>query len=123
MCGRPAAGLGWYRGALPGRRRETGGLLLSMGLRSFLPGVTEPIEFSFMFLAPMLYAVHALLTGAAMVTMDLLGSRMGFGFSAGVFDYVLNYNRATHALYLFPVGLVYALLYYGLFRYCIVRFV
>src|SRR5262249_5148085 len=66
--------------------------------------------------------VHALLTGAAMGTMDLLGSRMGFGFSAGVFDYVLNYNRSTHALYLFPVGLVYALLYYRLFRYCILRF-
>jgi len=122
MFGLPAACLAMYHTARPERKRATGGLLMSMALTSFLTGVTEPIEFSFMFLAPMLYAVHALLTGAAMVTMDLLGSRMGFGFSAGVFDYALNYNRSTHALYLFPVGLVYALLYYGLFRYCIVRF-
>src|SRR5207253_10036541 len=104
------------------RRRATGGLLMSMALTSFLTGVTEPIEFSFMFLAPVLYAVHALLTGAAMVTMDLLGSRMGFGFSAGFFDYVLNFNRATHPLYLVPVGAVYFALYYFVFRWCIVKF-
>ena len=122
MFGLPAACLAMYRTARPGRRHATGGLLMSMALTSFLTGVTEPIEFSFMFLAPMLYAVHALLTGAAMVTMDLLGCRMGFGFSAGFFDYVLNFNRATHPLYLVPVGIAYFGLYYGLFRYCIVRF-
>ena len=122
MFGLPAACLAMYHTARPERRRATGGLLMSMALTSFLTGVTEPIEFSFMFLAPMLYAVHALLTGAAMVTMDLLGCRMGFGFSAGFFDYALNFNRATHPLYLVPVGIAYFGLYYGLFRYCIVRF-
>ncbi|HUQ29449.1 MAG TPA: N-acetylglucosamine-specific PTS transporter subunit IIBC [Usitatibacter sp.] len=122
MFGLPAACLAMYRTALPGKRRAVGGLLLSMALTSFLTGVTEPIEFTFMFLAPTLYAVHAALTGAAMVTMDILQSRLGFGFSAGLFDYVLNYNRATHPLYLVPVGAFYFALYYGLFRYFIVRF-
>jgi PTS system N-acetylglucosamine-specific IIC component len=84
--------------------------------------VTEPIEFTFMFLAPWLYALHAVLTGAAMVTMDLLQSRLGFGFSAGLFDYVLNYGKATHPLYLLPVGAAYFALYYFLFRWCIVHF-
>ncbi|HEX7607166.1 MAG TPA: PTS transporter subunit EIIC, partial [Usitatibacter sp.] len=122
MFGLPAACLAMYRTALPARRRAAGGLLLSMALTSFLTGVTEPIEFTFMFLAPGLFALHALLTGLAMVTMDLLGIRMGFGFSAGLFDYLLNYNKATHPWMLVPVGAVYALLYYGLFRYFIERF-
>ena len=122
MFGLPAACLAMYHTALPARRRATGGLLLSMALTSFLTGVTEPIEFTFMFLAPMLFVVHAVLTGAAMVTMDLLNSRLGFGFSAGLFDYVLNFKLATNPWLLFPVGGVYFALYYGLFRYFIVRF-
>jgi PTS system N-acetylglucosamine-specific IIC component len=122
MFGLPAACLAMYRTALPERKRATGGLLLSMALTSFLTGVTEPIEFTFMFLAPSLFALHAVLTGLAMVTMDLLGSRLGFTFSAGFFDYVLNYGKATRPLLLIPVGLVYFGLYYALFRYCIVRF-
>src|SRR5258707_6568231 len=95
MFGVPAASLAMYHTALPARRRAVGGLLLSMALTSFLTGVTEPIEFTFMFLAPALFAVHAVLTGLAMVTMDLLQVRLGFGFSAGLFDYVLNFNKAT----------------------------
>ena len=122
MFGLPAACLAMYHTALPERRRATGGLMLSMALTSFLTGVTEPIEFTFMFLAPWLYALHAILTGAAMVTMDLLQSRMGFSFSAGLFDYVLNFNKSTHPLYLFPVGAAYFALYYFLFRWCIRRF-
>jgi PTS system N-acetylglucosamine-specific IIC component len=122
MFGLPAACLAMYHTAAPGRRRATGGLMLSMALTSFLTGVTEPIEFTFMFLAPWLYALHAVLTGASMVTMDLLQSRLGFGFSAGFFDYVLNYGKATHPLYLLPVGAAYFALYYFLFRWCIVRF-
>ncbi|QJR11835.1 PTS system N-acetylglucosamine-specific EIICB component [Usitatibacter rugosus] len=121
MFGLPAACLAMYHTARPERKRATGGLLLSMGLTSFLTGVTEPIEFTFMFLAPFLYLVHAILTGLAMVTMDLLGTRLGFSFSAGFFDYVLNYGKATHPLYLIPVGALYFGLYYGLFRYFIVK--
>ncbi len=122
MFGLPAACLAMYRTALPERRRAAGGLLLSLALTSFLTGVTEPIEFTFMFLAPALFALHAVLTGLAMVTMDLLGIKLGFGFSAGLSDYVINYRISTRPLLLVPVGLVYFGLYYGLFRYCIVRF-
>src|SRR5438270_2599235 len=107
MFGLPAACLAMYHTALPERRRAAGGLLLSLALTSFLTGVTEPIEFTFMFLAPALFALHAVLTGAAMVTMDLLGSRLGFSFSAGLFDYVLNYGKSTRPWLLLPVGLVY----------------
>jgi PTS system N-acetylglucosamine-specific IIC component len=122
MFGLPAACLAMYRAARPEKRRAVGGLLLSMALTSFLTGVTEPIEFTFMFLAPSLYALHAVLTGLAMVTMHLLNAHLGFGFSAGLFDYVLNFNLATHPLYLIPVGALYFGLYYGLFRYFIARF-
>jgi PTS system N-acetylglucosamine-specific IIC component len=81
--------------------------------------VTEPVEFTFMFLAPLLYLVHALLTGAAHVIMDLLNVKLGFTFSAGAIDYALSYKRGTNAWMLAPVGLFYFGLYYGLFRVCI----
>jgi PTS system N-acetylglucosamine-specific IIC component len=122
MFGLPAACLAMYQTALPERRAAVGGMLFSMALTSFLTGVTEPIEFSFMFLAPVLYGIHAVLTGIAMVVMDLLNVRLGFGFSAGLFDYVLNFGKATKPLWLLPIGLVYFALYYGLFRFFIVRF-
>jgi PTS system N-acetylglucosamine-specific IIC component len=96
--------------------------LLSLALTSFLTGVTEPIEFTFMFLAPVLYAVHALATGLSMVVMNLLGVRLGFSFSAGLFDYVLNFSHAQRPLLLVPVGLAYSALYYFTFRFCIARF-
>ena len=122
MFGLPGACLAMYRAALPERRRATGGLLLSIALTSFLTGVTEPIEFAFMFLAPVLYAVHAVLTGLAMVIMNALGVHLGFSFSAGLFDYVLNYPLASRPLWLLPIGAAYFAIYYGLFRYGIVRF-
>jgi len=122
MFGLPAACLAMYHAAPKGRRRAVGGLLLSMALTSFLTGVTEPIEFSFMFLAPVLFALHALLTGLAFVVMSLLGVKLGFGFSAGLFDYVLNFGKATRPLLLLPVGLGYFGLYYGVFRWAIARF-
>ena len=122
MFGLPAACLAMYHAAPPGRRRAVGGLLMSMALTSFLTGVTEPIEFTFVFLAPALYALHALLTGTAMVLMDLLGVRLGFGFSAGLFDYLLNYGKATNPLLMLPVGLLYGVLYYVTFRFVIARF-
>ncbi|NYT42396.1 PTS transporter subunit EIIC [Sphingomonas sp. R-74633] len=122
MFGLPAACLAMYRNALPERRKAVGGLLLSLALTSLLTGVTEPIEFSFIFLAPVLYLIHAVLTGLAMVVMDLLGVKLGFGFSAGLFDYVLNYGLATKPLLLVPVGLAYAAIYYFTFSWCIRRF-
>jgi len=122
MFGLPAACLAMYRSALPERRKAVGGMLSSMALTAFLTGVTEPIEFTFMFLAPLLYAIHTVLTGLAMAVMDLLGVRLGFGFSAGFLDYALNFSKATRPLLLIPVGLVYFALYYGIFRFAIVRF-
>jgi PTS system N-acetylglucosamine-specific IIC component len=122
MFGLPAACFAMYRSAAPDRRKAVGGMLLSLALTSFLTGVTEPIEFSFMFLAPVLYAVHAVLTGASEALMNALGVRLGYGFSAGLFDYVLNFGRATKPLLLLPIGAAYALIYYGVFRWAIVRF-
>jgi PTS system N-acetylglucosamine-specific IIC component len=122
MFGLPAACLAMYRSAPLEKRALVGGMLFSMALTSFLTGVTEPIEFSFMFLAPVLYAIHAVLTGVAMALMDAIGVHLGFGFSAGLFDYVLSFSKATRPLLLVPIGLVYFALYYGLFRFFIVRF-
>ncbi|MEQ8309422.1 MAG: N-acetylglucosamine-specific PTS transporter subunit IIBC [Sphingopyxis sp.] len=122
MFGLPAACLAMYHEAQPERRKAVGGMLLSLALTSFLTGVTEPIEFSFMFVAPLLYAIHAVLTGVSMAMMDALGIRLGFGFSAGLFDYMLNFGLATRPWLLLPVGAAYGLLYYGLFRFFIRRF-
>ena len=122
MFGLPGACLAMYHAARPERRAGVAGLLLSLALTSFLTGVTEPIEFTFMFLAPILYAVHAVATGLAMVIMDLCGIRLGFSFSAGLFDYLLNFSHAQRPLLLLPIGAGYSLLYYVVFRFCIARF-
>jgi len=119
MFGLPAACLAMYHAARPERRKAVGGLLLSMALTSFLTGVTEPIEFSFMFLAPALFLLHAVLTGFAMVAMNVLDVKLGFGFSAGLFDYAINFGKATRPLWLWPIGLIYFALYYGVFRFAI----
>lgn len=122
MFGLPAACLAMYHTARPEKKKAVGGMLTSLALTSFLTGVTEPIEFSFMFLAPLLYAVHAVLTGVAMAAMNALDIKLGFTFSAGLFDYVLNFGKATHPLWLLPLGALYAGVYYGLFRFFIVKF-
>jgi len=122
MFGLPAACLAMYHTARPDRRKAVGGMLMSLALTSFLTGVTEPIEFSFMFLAPALYAIHAILTGASMALMAALDVHLGFGFSAGLFDYVLNLDKATRPWLLLPVGLAYGAIYYGVFRFAILRF-
>jgi len=122
MFGLPAACLAMYRSARTANRRLVGGVLLSMALTSFLTGVTEPVEFAFMFLAPVLYLVHAVLTGLSLVIMNLLDVKLGFGFSAGLFDYILNFNKATRPLLLLPIGAIYFAVYYGMFRYAIAKF-
>jgi len=122
MFGLPAAFLSMYRSVKPERRKAVGGLLVSMALTSFLTGITEPIEFTFMFVAPALFAIHAVLTGLSMAVMDMLQIRLGFGFSAGLFDYVLNFNKATRPLLMLPIGVIYFTVYYATFRFFIVRF-
>jgi N-acetylglucosamine PTS system EIICBA or EIICB component len=121
MFGLPAACLAMYHTALSDRRKAVAGFLLSIALTSFLTGVTEPIEFTFIFLAPVLYGIHAVLTGLAMVLMKIAGVHLGFSFSAGLFDYVLYYGRATRPWLLLPIGAAYFVIYYALFRFFIVR--
>lgn len=122
MFGLPAACLAMYRHSRLENKGLAAGLLLSMALTSLLTGITEPIEFAFMFLAPVLYGLHALLTGLSMALMHMLGVKAGFTFSAGVFDYVLSYGISTRAWIILPFGLAYAALYYGLFTFFIRRF-
>ncbi|MGY2234250.1 N-acetylglucosamine-specific PTS transporter subunit IIBC [Pseudomonas gingeri] len=122
VFGLPAACLAMYRNALPERRKLMGGIFLSMALTSFLTGVTEPIEFAFMFLAPMLYVVHALLTGLSMAITNLLNIHLGFTFSGGAIDMALGWGKSTNGWLVLPVGLAYALVYYFVFDFCIRRF-
>ncbi len=116
MFALPAAALAIYQEAKPAQKKLVGGIMGSAALTSFLTGVTEPLEFAFMFVAWPLYIIHALLTGSSLALTNALGIRDGFGFSAGLFDYVLNFNIATDPLLLIPIGLGYAVVYYVLFR-------
>jgi PTS system N-acetylglucosamine-specific IIC component len=122
MFGLPAAALAMYRTATPENKVKVGSLLLSAALVSLATGITEPIEFAFMFAAPALYAVHAVLTGVSLVVMNLLHVKLGFTFSAGAIDYVLSYGKSQHGWMAIPVGVVYFALYYGIFTLCIRRF-
>jgi PTS system N-acetylglucosamine-specific IIC component len=122
MFGLPGACLAMYHCAPKGRRAIVGGLLLSMALTSFLTGVTEPIEYAFMFLAPLLYAIHAVLTGLSLAICSALGIKLGFTFSAGAIDYVLNYGLSTKGWEAIPLGIIYFVVYYGLFRFFIKKF-
>jgi N-acetylglucosamine PTS system EIICBA or EIICB component len=99
----------------------TAGGFMSAALTSFLTGVTEPLEFAFMFVAWPLYVMHAVLTGTSLALVNALHIKDGFGFSAGLFDYVLNFNIATRPLWLVVIGLGYAVLYYFAFRFVIRR--
>ena len=116
MFGLPAASYAMYRAADREERAATGSVMGSAGFASFLTGITEPIEFSFMFLAPALYGAHAVLSGSALVVADLLNIKHGFGFSAGLIDFLVNMHLATNGWMLIPVGLVYAVVYFVLFR-------
>jgi PTS system N-acetylglucosamine-specific IIC component len=122
MFGLPAACLAMFHEAPKERRALVGGLLLSMALTSFLTGVTEPVEYTFMFLAPVLYVIHAVLTGLSLAICQALGIHLGFTFSAGAIDYVLNYGLSTKGWLAIPIGLAYGVVYYGLFRFFIRRF-
>ncbi|MFJ8844494.1 PTS transporter subunit EIIC [Streptomyces cyaneofuscatus] len=122
MFGLPAAALAITHTARPERRKEVGGLMVSVALTSFVTGVTEPIEFSFMFVAPLLYGVHAVLTGASMGITWLLGVHAGFSFSAGLIDYVVNWHLDTKPWLIIPIGACFAVIYYVIFRFAITKF-
>jgi PTS system N-acetylglucosamine-specific IIC component len=119
MFGLPAACVAMTLRADPDERKATGALMGSSGFTSFLTGITEPIEFSFLFLALPLYAAHAVLCGLALVVADVLGIRHGFGFSAGLIDYLISFPSATNPLLIIPVGLVFAAIYFVLFYFAI----
>ena len=121
MFGLPAVALAMYRAAKPGNRPKIAGALLSMALTSFLTGITEPIEFSFMFLAPQLYFVHAILMGTSMFVCKAAGVLIGFGFSSGFIDYVLNFGLATRHEMILPIGLIFGAIYYFVFSFAIVK--
>ncbi|MGC0340401.1 PTS transporter subunit EIIC [Streptomyces sp. SLBN-8D4] len=122
MFALPAAALAITHCAKPARRKEVGGLMLSVALTSFVTGITEPIEYSFLFVAPLLYVVHAVLTGVSMAVTWGLGVHDGFSFSAGLIDYVINWNLATKPWAIIPIGLCFAAVYYAIFRFAITRF-
>ncbi|MBT2210730.1 PTS transporter subunit EIIC [Actinomadura sp. NEAU-AAG7] len=124
MFGLPGAALAIWRAAPPHRRPAVGGIMISAALTAFVTGVTEPIEFAFMFVAPVLYAVHVVLTGISMALMEAAGAQMGFGFSAGGIDMLLNASKDnTKGLPLIiGLGVLYFFVYYFVFKFLIVRF-
>lgn len=124
MFGLPGAALAMYHTAKDNKKKIAAGLLVSAALSSFLTGVTEPLEFSFMFLAPGLYLVHAILTGLSGFVIASLPIRVGFNFSAGLVDYVLSFSSpmAQNPLLMIPVGLVFFVIYYVVFRFVITKF-
>ncbi len=124
MFGLPAAALAMYHTAKDTKKKVAAGLLLSAAIASFFNGVTEPLEFSFMFLAPALYGVHALLTGVSMAVVAALPVRAGFNFSAGFVDWFLSFKApfAEKPWLLIPIGIVVAVVYYLVFRFVIVKF-
>jgi len=122
MFGLPAACFAMIRHAR--YPKVASGILLSAAFASFLTGITEPIEFAFLFVAPVLYLVHAVLTGTAMAIATLLNIKIGFGFSAGLIDYVLNFSKenTTNAILVLVMGAAYAVIYYFVFSFFIKRF-
>jgi N-acetylglucosamine PTS system EIICBA or EIICB component len=124
MFALPAACLAIIHTARPDRRKAVTGIFAAAALTSFLTGVTEPIEFAFVFVAPSLFVVHAFLTGTAMVVTNALHIREGFTFSGGFTDWALNFlgNDAAKPWLIIPVGLVYAVIYYVVFRFMITKF-
>ncbi|QPL06549.1 PTS transporter subunit EIIC [Actinomyces respiraculi] len=130
MFALPAAALAMWHTAKTTKRKATGALMISVALTAFLTGVTEPLEFAFAYVAFPLYAVHAVLTGIALVIVNALGIKSGFTFSAGLFDYLINMGKSSELsggffqgpVMLVIIGLVYAVIYYFLFRFLIAKF-
>lgn len=124
MFGLPAAALAMYHTAKTNRKKHAASLLMATAFASFLTGVTEPLEFAFMFLAPALYVVHAILTGISLFIAASFGWTAGFSFSAGFIDFFLSSQLplANQPYMLILLGLIMAVLYYFLFRLLIVKF-
>ena len=126
IFGLPGAALAMYRCAKPEKKKAAGGLLLSAGLTCMLTGITEPIEFSFLFVAPMLFVVQVILAGAAYMIAHMLDIAVGLTFSGGLLDLfifgILQGNEKTSWMRIIPVGIIYFFLYYGIFTFLIKKF-
>lgn len=121
LFGMPAIALAIYFSAKKEKRKAIAGMLITVSLTSFLTGVTEPIEFLFMFLSPVLLVAHALLTALSGFIVDSLGILHGFTFSAGLIDFILGYSFATKPLLIIPVGLLIGALYFIVFYFLITK--
>ncbi|MDE5412390.1 glucose-specific PTS transporter subunit IIBC [Alkalihalobacterium chitinilyticum] len=119
LFGLPAAALAIYHEARPERKKAVAGIMASAALTSFLTGITEPIEFAFLFVAPVLFLIHCVFAGFSFVIMDLLGVKAGFTFSGGFIDYVLYWGLSTNSWMIIPVGIGFAFIYYFGFRFAI----
>ncbi|WP_026525194.1 N-acetylglucosamine-specific PTS transporter subunit IIBC [Butyrivibrio sp. MB2005] len=124
MFGLPAGALAMYHTAKDTKKKEAAALLMAGALASFFTGITEPLEFAFMFMAPGLYLVHAALTGVSAIICTLLPFRIGFNFSAGLVDWILSFKApmAVNPWILIPIGLVFGVIYYVIFRIVILKF-
>ena len=126
MFGLPGAALAMYQCAKPEKKKAAGGLLLSAALTAFLTGITEPLEFTFIFVALPMYAVHCVLAGLSFMLMHILNVGVGMTFSGGLIDLVLfgvmQGNAKTHWIWVVVVGAVYFVLYYIIFRFMISKF-
>ncbi|GAB3208746.1 PTS transporter subunit EIIC [Marinactinospora endophytica] len=123
MFGLPAAALAMWRAARPGQRAAVGGIMISAALTAFVTGITEPIEYAFIFIAPVLFVLHIVLTGISMAVLNALDAHLGFGFSAGLIDLLLNATKdnTTGLGLILLLGLVYFALYYVVFYFAITK--
>lgn len=126
IFGLPGAALALYHCARPEKKKVVGGLLLSAALTSMLTGITEPLEFSFLFVAPILFVIEVILAGAAFMIVHLLNIAVGLTFSGGLIDFfffgILQGNDKTNWIRIIPVGIIYFFLYYGIFKFLILKF-
>ncbi len=124
MFGLPAAALAIYHTAKPERKKVVGGIMASAALTSFLTGITEPIEFSFLFVAPVLFGIHAVFAGFSFMIMEILGVKIGQTFSGGLIDFILFgvLPNRTDWWWVIIVGLVFSVVYYFGFRWAILKF-
>ncbi len=122
MFGLPAMALSIYLTTPKEARKRVGAILGGVAFTSFLTGITEPLEFLFMFEAPLLYLIHAILTGVALATAQFMDIHHGFGFSAGLFDYIINYKLAKNPILILPIGAVFGVIYFIISYYTIKLF-
>jgi PTS system N-acetylglucosamine-specific IIC component len=122
MFGLPSMALAIYFTTAKEERKKAGAILAGVAFTSFLTGITEPLEFLFLFVAPLLFLLHAILTGLAVATAHFMDIHHGYGFSAGFIDYVINYKLATNPLLILPLGAVFGFIYFILSYYTIKLF-